>query len=94
MEQARENGAQYRDAIPERLTHLRRVLTSLGVSIDKAYDDTFAYVSALYRAHLVELPPLYRRETAALASRELSDRAGPDIVLSFMGDLAMQSLLE
>lgn len=89
LEQAYENGAQYREAMPERLDHLRPVLAAIGVDMDQAYSDAFAFVTALHRTLLVELPPLHRRETAAQASRELSDRAGPDIVLSFMGDLAM-----
>ncbi|GEM_PF-7103518 len=89
LEQARENGAQYRAAIPERIDLLRPVLAGIGVNIDLAYRDPAAYVTALHCALLEELPPLYRPETAAPMSRELSSRAGADIVLSFLGDLAM-----
>jgi hypothetical protein len=89
LEQAHENGAQYRAALPERLVVLRPVLAGIGVDMDQAYDDIVAYVSSLHRALLDELPSLYRPDVAAQASRELSDRAGRDIVLSFMGDLAM-----
>jgi hypothetical protein len=89
LEQAQENGAQYREAIAGRLVLLRPVLAGMGVDMDQAYGDAFAYVSALHQTLLKELPALYRPDVAAQASRELSDRAGPDIVLSFMGDLAM-----
>ena len=89
LEQALDNGAKYREAIAGRLAVLRPVLAELGVPMDEAYADAFAYVSALHRALMAELPPLYRPDVAAQASRELSDRAGPTIILSFMSDLAM-----
>ena len=89
LEQAHENCVQYREAIPERLDLLRPVLAGIGVNMDQAFGEPVTYVSSLHRALLDELPSLYRPQVAAQASRELSDRAGRDIVLSFMGDLAM-----
>jgi hypothetical protein len=88
-EQCFENLNQYKAAIAGRLPVLRSALAGLGINMDDAYTAPSKFVTALHRTLIVELPPLYRRELFRSSNYELSNRAGDDVGLSFMGDLAM-----
>lgn len=88
LEQCRENLEAYKAAMPVRLELLSGVLAALGIDAKTAYSDTLAFVTRLHPTMLSELPPLYRPDLKSHI-REVSDRSGPDIVLSFMADLAM-----
>ena len=68
---------------------MKPLLAKLQINTDDAYENPLAYVTALHRTLIAELPPLYRPKFRDYKVRELSNRAGPDIVLSFMSDLAM-----
>lgn len=89
LEQARENLGAYREAMPARLVLLGDLLSQFGIDLRMAYDQPEAFVERLHATLLQELPPLYRAELGTTAAREVSSRAGADIVLSFMADLAM-----
>jgi hypothetical protein len=88
LDQCFDNLHHYKASIAERLIHLRGVLAGLGITMDQAYSEPLAFVKQLHRTLIVELPPLYRAELFKRANHELSDRAGADIGLSFMSDLA------
>lgn len=75
--------------MPTRLVLLHRALAALGIDSTTAYEDPVGFVTRLHPTLLAESPPLYRPEIASHAAWEISDRSGPDIVLSFIGDLAM-----
>lgn len=89
LDQCRENLDAYRAAMPERLELLRTRLGELGVDTTLAYSEPVAFVWQLHPTMRVELPSVYRPELRAHAVQEVSSRAGTDIALSFMADLAM-----
>lgn len=89
LEQCRENLDQRCAATPNRLALLGEVLGRLGIDVAAAHDRPDAFVGRAHATLLEELPPLYRPELASHAARECSSRAGPDIALSFMADLAL-----
>lgn len=89
MQQCRENLDAYRAATPERLRLLSGLLAELDIDMTLAYSDPLAFVRLLHPTMLVELPSVYRPEWRAHSSWEMSDRAGPAIGLTLMGDLAM-----
>lgn len=89
LAQCRENLDAYRRAIPERLALLGGVLGELDLDIAHAYSQPDQFVARLHPTLLTELRSSYRSDLASRAAREVSTRSGPDIVLSFMADLAM-----
>ena len=89
LEQCRENLLHYKSALPERLEILRPVLAGLDIDMSAAYTQPLEYVTALHTTLLSELPPLYRPEIASSKDREVVDRSGKNIALTFMTDLAM-----
>lgn len=89
LDQCRENLDAYRAAAPERLALLRALLGELGVDTALAHSDPVAFVRRLHPTLRVELPSVHRPELRARAVQEVSGRAGADIALSLMADLAM-----
>jgi hypothetical protein len=89
LNQCRENLQQYVSSVLGRLALLRPILAKLGIDMDSAYHAPLEFITKLHGVLIVELPSLYRRELFINNNYELSDRAGADIGLSFMSDLAM-----
>lgn len=89
LDQCRENLDAYLAGMPARREVLRQALAMLGVDSATAYSDPVGFVTRLHPTMLSELPPLYRQDLKSHDAWELSTRSGPDIVLSFMADLAM-----
>ena len=87
--QCHENLDALLRAMPERLALLGGLLAELGVDSAQAYANPEAFVTRLHATLLKELPPLYRPDLAKSIAREVSTRAGRDIVLSLMADLAL-----
>ena len=89
IDQCRENLSAYRAAMPERLAVLGTLLARLGIDTAQAYSDPVGFVRLLHPTMKTELPSVYRLEARDQERCDLSDRAGPDIALSLMADLAM-----
>jgi hypothetical protein len=89
LEQARDNLAAYREAMPARLKLLAEALAQLGLDLPAVYDDAAVFAIRLHAVLVEELPAVHRAELMSADARAVSSRSGPDIALSFMADLAM-----
>ena len=89
LKRRRENLDAYWAAMPGRLEVLGALLGELGVDMALAYSDPVAFVRQLHPTMRVELPSVHRPESRSGDVQEMSSRAGPDIALSLMADLAM-----
>ena len=91
LEQCRENLHRQIAATPRRLQLLGALLGNFGLRTDAAYDagERERFLVNLDAMLVAELPSLWRKELTDAVVFELSDRAGPRIVHSLVGDLAL-----
>lgn len=89
IDQCRANLDAYRAAMPDRLDALGTLLANFEIDTRLAYTDPVGFVRLLHPMMKSELPSVYRPEARDYERRDLSDRAGADIALSLMADLAM-----
>lgn len=87
----RANLHAYIAAMPERVAVLRALLGEFGLEADRAYDEAGRadFIRQLHLWLLQELPATFRADLAQFPVWEPSDRSGPQIVFSLLGDIAM-----